>query len=87
MLNHTISVIIDGRSDDNSQYNPTSKDLTFGTGSVDDAEEAEGMAHKHGHAYKMTVPSREKDHYCASLGQELRDCLAARFFAEVKPEG
>ncbi len=32
VLNHQITVNIDGRTDDNSHYSPAGKDLTFGTG-------------------------------------------------------
>ena len=41
VLNHQIAINIDGRTDDNSHYSPSTKDLTFGTGGVDDAEDAE----------------------------------------------
>src|SRR5215204_859576 len=50
VLNHTINVNIDGRTDDNSHYSPLGKDLTFGTGGVDDAEDADIILHEYGHA-------------------------------------
>jgi len=50
VLNHPIEVNIDGRADDNSDYSPTTKSLTFGTGGVDDAEDAEIILHEYGHA-------------------------------------
>jgi Zn-dependent metalloprotease len=50
VINHPIPVNIDGQTDDNSHYSPSEKDLTFGTGGVDDAEDAEIILHEYGHA-------------------------------------
>lgn len=50
VLNHSIEVNIDGITDDNSFYSPATKSLTFGTGGVDDAEDAEIILHEYGHA-------------------------------------
>jgi hypothetical protein len=40
VLNKPIAVNVDGIPDDNSFYSPLTKSLTFGTGGVDDAEDA-----------------------------------------------
>lgn len=53
VLNRPIAVNIDGQQDDNSHYSPSDKDLTFGTGGVDDAEDAEIILHEYGHAFRM----------------------------------
>ena len=50
IVNHPIEVNIDGRQDDNSEYSPGTKSLTFGVGGVDDAEDAEIILHEYGHA-------------------------------------
>ncbi len=50
IMNKSIAVNIDGRSDDNSHYSPAEKSLTFGTGGVDDAEDGEIILHEYGHA-------------------------------------
>src|SRR4029453_2133261 len=48
--NRTISVNIDGLRADNSFYTPATKGLTFGTGGIDDAEDAEIILHEYGHS-------------------------------------
>jgi Zn-dependent metalloprotease len=50
VLNHPIEVNIDGETDDNSHYSPGTKSLCFGTGGIDDAEDAEIVLHEYGHA-------------------------------------
>lgn len=39
-----------GTTQDNSFYSPSTKELTFGTGGVDDAEDAEVILHEYGHS-------------------------------------
>ncbi|MEU4241298.1 M4 family metallopeptidase [Actinoplanes sp. NPDC026619] len=39
-----------GYTDDNSYYDPSTDQITFGTGGVDDAEDAEIIWHEYGHA-------------------------------------
>jgi len=87
VLNHSISVNIDGRSDDNSNYSPISKDLTFGTGGVDDAEDAEVILHEYGHAIQDDqVPGWGDTLEGGSMGEGFGDYLAASFFSDLKPE-
>ena len=50
VLNKSIAVNVDGTTDDQSFYSPVTKSLTFGTGGVDDAEDAEIVLHEYGHA-------------------------------------
>src|SRR6185503_4281376 len=45
-----IPVNIDGLKDDQSYYSSATKSLTFGTGGVDDAEDAEIILHEYGHS-------------------------------------
>ncbi|MGA9773908.1 MAG: M36 family metallopeptidase [Blastocatellia bacterium] len=87
VLNHPIAVSIDGESDDNSHYSPSDKDLTFGTGGVDDAEDAEIILHEYGHAIQDDqVPGFGASQQAAAMGEGFGDFLAASFFADVKPQ-
>jgi Zn-dependent metalloprotease len=86
VLNAPIEVHIDGRSDDNSHYSPATKSLTFGTGGVDDAEDAEIILHEYGHAIQDNqVPSFGLSSEGGAMGEAFGDYLAASFFAAVKP--
>jgi Zn-dependent metalloprotease len=85
VLNHQIAVNIDGRDDDNSHYSPATKSLTFGTGGVDDAEDAEVVAHEYGHAIQDDqVPGWGESHESGSMGEAFGDYLAASYFEEKK---
>jgi Zn-dependent metalloprotease len=56
-VNHrAIEVNIDGTTEDNSFYSPMTKSLTFGTGGVDDAEDAEIILHEYGHSIHDNDP-------------------------------
>jgi Zn-dependent metalloprotease len=87
ILNHAIEVNIDGTTDDNSFYSPTTKSLTFGTGGVDDAEDAEIILHEYGHAIQDNqVPGFGASAEAGAMGEGFGDFLAASFFADVKPQ-
>jgi Zn-dependent metalloprotease len=87
VLNRPIAVNIDGQTDDNSHYSPSEKDLTFGTGGVDDAEDAEIILHEYGHAIQDDqVPSFGASDEGGAMGEGFGDFLAASFFSDVKPK-
>ncbi|HSP61538.1 MAG TPA: M36 family metallopeptidase [Pyrinomonadaceae bacterium] len=87
VLNHPIPVNIDGQSDDNSHYSPSDKDLTFGTGGVDDAEDAEIILHEYGHAIQDNqVPGFGQSSEGGAMGEGFGDFVAASFFSDVKPK-
>lgn len=86
VLNHAIEVNIDGITDDNSFYSPATKSLTFGTGGVDDAEDAEIILHEYGHAIQDDqVPGWGQHEEGKAMGEGFGDYNAASFFAETKP--
>jgi Zn-dependent metalloprotease len=87
VLNHPIPVNIAGERDDNSHYSPSDKDLTFGTGGVDDAEDADIILHEYGHAIQDDqVPGFGARHEGGAMGEGFGDFLAASFFSDVKPK-
>ena len=46
---------IDRSTKDNSYYSPSSTDITYGTGGVDDAEDAEVIWHEYGHSIQDSL--------------------------------
>ena len=86
VLNHPIEANIDGQRDDNSHYSPTTKPLTFGTGGVDDAEDAEIILHEYGHAVQDDqVPGWGETDEGGAMGEGFVDYLAGSFFSDSKP--
>jgi Zn-dependent metalloprotease len=87
ILNRPIEVNVDGVTDDNSFYSPATKSLTFGTGGVDDAEDAEIILHEYGHAIQDDqVPGFGASAEARAMGEGFGDFLAASFFADLKPQ-
>jgi len=75
-----------GTRDDNSWYSPGLRSLTFGTGGVDDAEDAEIILHEFGHAIQDAIcPDFGQSAQAAAMGEGFGDYFAATFFADVKP--
>jgi Fungalysin metallopeptidase (M36) len=86
VLNGPIKVNVVGRADDNSDYSPVTKALRFGTGGVDDAEDAEIILHEYGHAIQDNqVPGFGASSECGAMGEGFGDYLAGSFFANAKP--
>src|SRR5262249_35677232 len=85
VLNRPIEVNIDGTTEDNSFYSPSTKALTFGTGGVDDAEDADIILHEYGYAVQDDqVPGFGASHEGGSMGEGFGDFLAASFFSDKK---
>lgn len=86
VLNRPIEVNIDGQRDDNSYYSPMTKSLTFGTGGVDDAEDAEIILHEYGHAVQDDqVSGWGETAEGGAMGEGFGDYLAGSFFSDSKP--
>jgi Zn-dependent metalloprotease len=87
VLDRPIKVDVVGQTDDNSHYSPVTKSLFFGTGGVNDSEDAEIILHEYGHAIQdAQVPGFGKSDECGAMGEGFGDYLSASFFAEHKPE-
>ena len=77
---------VNGTRDDNSWYSPTERMLTFGTGDIDDAEDAETILHELGHAIQDAIcPDFGQSHEAAAMGEGFGDYFAASFFEARKP--
>lgn len=86
LLHRGIEVNVAGQREDNSYYSQTDKILSFGTGGVDDAEDAETILHEYGHAIQdAQVPGWGEGIEGAAMGEGFGDFLAASFFADWKP--
>ncbi len=77
---------VNGTRDDNSWYSPWDKMLTFGTGAIDDAEDAETVLHELGHAIQDAIcPDFGQSEEAAAMGEGFGDYFAASFFESRKP--
>lgn len=82
-----LKVNVNGSREDNSWYSPSDRQLTFGTGDIDDAEDAETILHELGHAIQdAIVRDFGQSAEAAAMGEGFGDYLAASFFADAKPE-
>lgn len=77
---------VTGTRDDNSWYSPVDRSLTFGTGDIDDAEDAETILHELGHAIQDAIcPDFGQSPQAAAMGEGFGDYFAASFFESRKP--
>jgi len=77
---------VNGTRDDNSWYSPVERMLTFGTGDIDDAEDAETILHELGHAIQDAIcPDFGQSAQAAAMGEGFGDYFAASFFESRKP--
>jgi len=78
---------VNGTRNDNSWYSPFDRMLTFGTGDIDDAEDAETILHELGHAIQDAIcPDFGQSAEAAAMGEGFGDYFAASFFESRKPE-
>jgi hypothetical protein len=76
--NRQIPAHADDNADDNSFYDPDTKDLTFGTGGVDDAEDGDVIVHEYGHSIQdAQVPGFGASDDGGAMGEGFGDYLGA----------
>ncbi|KEO83715.1 M36 family metallopeptidase [Tumebacillus flagellatus] len=84
--NRAISVKPNGTTQDNSWYSPSTKDLTFGTGGVDDAEDAGIIAHEYGHSIQDNqVPGFGATEEGGAMGEGFGDFMGATYEDALVP--
>lgn len=67
-------------SADNSMYSPLTKDIRFGDGGVDDAEDGEIIIHEYGHAiHDDIIPNYTNSGETGAISEGFGDYLAATF--------
>lgn len=72
--------------DDDSFFDPVTKELHFGLGGVPDAEDAEVILHEFGHALQDAICSDfGQSREASAIGEGFGDYLAASFFEADKP--
>ena len=80
-----LPVDANGTDEDNSWYSPEDRELTFGLGGVDDAEDADIILHELGHAIQDAIcPGFGQSLEAAAMGEGFGDYFAASFFAAKK---
>jgi Zn-dependent metalloprotease len=87
ILKRSIRVNVHGTREDNSFYDPSPgrKDVTFGDGGVDDAEDAEIIIHEYGHAIQdAIVPGYGQKSEGRAMGEGFGDYLAGTFYYRHK---
>ncbi|MBK7382611.1 MAG: M36 family metallopeptidase [Flavobacteriales bacterium] len=81
-----MKVKVHGYRADNSEYDPGRRMIIFGTGGVDDAEDAEVILHEYGHAIQdAQVRWFGESDECGAMGEGFGDFFAASFFHDRKP--
>ncbi len=80
IMNFSIGVAVNGTTQDNSWYSPGNRQLTFGSGGVDDGEDGDVIIHEYGHATQHNqVPGWGQTHEGGSMGEGFGDYLSVAF--------
>ena len=78
---------IDRSTADNSSYSPGTRNITYGTGGVDDAEDGEVIIHEYGHSVQDNqVPGFGAAEEGGAMGEGFGDYLAATVNAALTGE-
>ena len=86
LLNYPLEVNVDYSHQDESEFDPTTNMLNFGTGGVPDAEDAEVILHEYGHAIQdAQVPGFGEGNQAGAMGEGFADFWPTSFYAELKP--
>jgi len=73
-----------GSTQDNSWYTPSTRQITYGSGGVDDAEDAEVIDHEYGHSIQDNqVPGFGSGNEAGAQGEGFGDYLAATVNAQT----
>jgi hypothetical protein len=84
LCNKTIKVNVQGDFVDNSYYNHDTRELTFGTWFIDDAEDGDVILHEYAHAIMDDqVPGFGLTRNTCPIAEGFGDFFAACFFAEI----
>jgi Zn-dependent metalloprotease len=78
---------VDRSKIDNSSYSPSTRNITYGTGGVDDAEDGEVIIHEYGHSVQDNqVPGFGAAEEGGAMGEGFGDYLAATVNAALAGE-
>jgi hypothetical protein len=72
-------VNVNGTSEDNSWYSPLSRIITYGSGGVDDAEDADVILHEYGHAVQDDIHPGQQGGHTGAMGEGYGDYLAGSY--------
>jgi Zn-dependent metalloprotease len=82
--NHQQVFAANGTTQDNSWYAPSTKKITYGSGGVDDAEDAEVIIHEYGHSVQDDqVPGFGSGNEAGAQGEGFGDYLGASVGAQT----
>jgi hypothetical protein len=75
-----------GTREDNAWYDPSTRSLMFGTGDIDEAEDAETILHEFGHALEDAIcPEFGQAAEGWAIGEGFGDYFAGSYFEDKKP--
>ncbi|HBC46920.1 MAG TPA: hypothetical protein DEO84_01830 [candidate division Zixibacteria bacterium] len=84
LMDYSITLAVNGVTDDNSWFTPSNHRITYGSGGVDDAEDGDVIVHEYGHATQFDqVPNWGQTEEGGAMGEGFGDYLTVSFFHPI----
>lgn len=86
ILNYSFPFNVNGTTDDNSWFSPSTGVITFGSGGVDDAEDADVILHEYGHAIQYHINPGMGGGHTGAMGEGFGDYAAGTYSLVIDPD-
>ncbi len=84
LMGYSITLAVNGTTDDNSWFTPSQLRITYGSGGVDDAEDGDVIIHEYGHATQFNqVPGWGQTEEGGAMGEGFGDYLTVAFYHPI----
>jgi len=86
IMNFSQPCNVNGTPDDNSWFSPMTGIITFGSGGVDDAEDADVIIHEYGHAIQWDIIPNWSGGHTGAMGEGFGDYIAGTYSLVINPD-
>ena len=86
ILNFSQSCDVNGTTDDNSWFSSFTGIITYGSGGVDDAEDADVILHEYGHAIQYDIHPGASGGHLGAMGEGFGDYIAGTYSLLINPD-
>ena len=86
IMNFSQSCDVNGTTEDNSWFSSFTGIITYGSGGVDDAEDADVILHEYGHAIQYDINPGISGGHLGAMGEGFGDYIAGTYSLVINPD-